>query len=87
MSFIYSSIGEKNITLISFAPDNFSYAVSLENLTLQYTGSTEILSSPFIVKSGNPMLLSFTAATKVRSWEIVAMTSNYNAAIAVITLT
>ncbi len=87
MSFIYSSIGEKNITLISFAPDNFSYAVSLENLTLQYTGSTEILSSPFIVKSGNPMLLSFTAAAKVRSWEIVAMTSNYNAAIAVITLT
>ena len=46
-----------------------------------------VVASPFIVKSGNPMLLSFTAAAKVRSWEIVAMTSNYNAAIAVITLT
>jgi Zn-dependent protease len=87
ISFLYSSIGEKNITLFSFAPDNFSYTVSLENLTLRYTGSSEILSSPFTVKLGNPMLLSFMANTPVRSWEIVAMTSSYNAAIAVITIT
>lgn len=87
MSFLYSSIGEKNITLFSFAPSNFSYTVSLENLTLRYTGSSEILSSPFIVKSGNPMLLSFTANTRVMDWEIIAMTSAYNAAVAEITIT
>jgi Zn-dependent protease len=87
MSFLYSSIGEKNITLFSFAPSNFSYTVSLENLTRRYTGSSEILSSPFIVKSGNPMLLSFTANTRVMDWEIIAMTSAYNAAVAEITIT
>ena len=86
MSFLYNSIGEQNISLFSFAPENFSYEVSMENLTLRYTGSTEILSSPFLVKSGTPMLLSFSADSKVKSWAIVAMTSNYDAAIALITL-
>ncbi|MCL4451371.1 MAG: hypothetical protein M1327_01930 [Candidatus Thermoplasmatota archaeon] len=86
MSFIYNSIGEQNISLFSFAPENFSYAVSLENLTLRYTGSTEILSTPFLVKSGTPMLLSFSADLKVKSWAIVAMTSNYDAAVAFISL-
>jgi hypothetical protein len=32
------------------------------------------------------MLLSFSADSKVKSWAIVAMTSNYDAAIALITL-
>lgn len=87
ISLIYNSIGERNITIYSLAPDNFSYIVKLENITLQYIGSTELLSSSFVVRSGIPLSLSFTANTPVKNWEIVAMTDNYNAAVALITIT
>ncbi len=87
ISFLYNSIGEKNITLYSMAPTNFSYTVKLGNFTLQYTGPTELLNRAFLAKSGTPLLLSFTASTPIKNWEIVAMTANYNAAIASITLT
>lgn len=86
ITFLYSSIGEKNITLYSIAPNNFSYTIRLENLTLAYTGSAEILSKSFIAASGVPIFISLLSYEKVKDWELVAIVHNFDGAVAILTL-
>ena len=87
VTFLYSSIGEENITLYSIAPDNFNYTIKLENLTLAYTGSAEILSRSFSANSGVPIYISLLSYETVKDWEIVAMVHNFDGAVAIVTLT
>jgi hypothetical protein len=86
VTFLYSSIGEENITLYSIAPDNFNYTIKLENLTLAYSGSAEILSKPFSADSGVPISVSLLSYERVKDWELVAMIHNFDGAVAIITL-
>ncbi len=86
LSFVYNSIGEKNISLFSFVEQSYNYSVKIDNLSFDYTGSVQFLDKSFTASSGVPIQISLLGNQRVSNWYIIAMTAHYNAAIAVISL-
>lgn len=88
LTFSYSSIRAKNLSVYFIAPDNFTYSVSVgyDNFSFTFTGSNELFGKPFAQAPGVPVVLSMTGFDNVTKWNVVVMTSTYQAAVAEIYL-